>query len=590
MELTCDVECYRNYFLVTVYSIKHRTARYFEMFNDHCDDLTLLRRLLKNHTIITFNGNNYDIPLIYMFLDGCTNEKLKETSDNIINGVSKPWSIIKSYKSFNIDHIDIFDVAPGKATLKIYGGRLQTGTIQDLPLEPSSIIDESQLQLMRKYCANDTKITAELYSELSYQIGLRKQMGDELGTDLRSKGDSNIAETIILNKLKELNVDIDAQPYVPDTWHYTAPEFIRFETAQCRQLLTEYESQEFTLDNSGHVVFKFSDGKPQRQITIGLTTYTAALGGIHSCEESVCYTAENDHIIEDCDVTSYYPSTILNNNIYPEHLGIDFIRVYGGIVADRIKAKQNHDKDKAQALKIPINATFGKLSSKYSKLYSPYCSPRVTITGQLSLLMLIEQLEKNGISVISANTDGIVTYFHKSKKSLKDSIVADWCRVTRYDMEITPYRLIASRDVNNYVAIKTDNHVKAKGSYADLTDPYNRLRLNPRTPICYTAVRNYLYDGTPIEQTVKRCTDIRQFLTVAQVNGGAVYDGLKFGKSIRYYYSIYSLDWFERASGGKVPMTDESQPCMTLPDKLPADIDYQIYIDLAERYLTELGI
>ena len=251
MELTCDVECYRNYFLVTVYSIKHRTARYFEMFNDHCDDLTLLRRLLKNHTIITFNGNNYDIPLIYMFLDGCTNEKLKETSDNIINGVSKPWSIIKSYKSFNIDHIDIFDVAPGKATLKIYGGRLQTSTIQDLPLEPSSIIDESQLQLMRKYCANDTKITAELYSELSYQIGLRKQMGDELGTDLRSKGDSNIAETIILNKLKELNVDIDAQPYVPDTWHYTAPEFIRFETAQCRQLLTEYESQEFTLDNSG---------------------------------------------------------------------------------------------------------------------------------------------------------------------------------------------------------------------------------------------------------------------------------------------------------------------------------------------------
>lgn len=59
--------------------------------------------------------------------------------------------------------------------------------------------------------------------------------------------------------------------------------------------------------------------------------------------------------------------------------------------------------------KIVLNGTFGKLGSKYSFLYSPNLMIQVTITGQLALLMLIEALEAAGISVVSANTDGIVS-------------------------------------------------------------------------------------------------------------------------------------------------------------------------------------
>ena len=590
MLLTCDVECYRNYFLIMFYSIKHDKYTYIEVFNGSDYDKAKLKKLLTHHTIITFNGNNYDIPLIYMLLDGKTTEQLKKTSDDIIHERIRSWEMLKAYKTFNIDHVDIIDVLPGHATLKIYGGRIHTKTMQDLPLDPSSIIEESQLPLMRKYCANDTRVTAELYHEVEFQIGLRKQIGDKLGIDLRSKGDSKIAESIVLDRLAQFGVDVRKKPQTNNEWYYNAPKHVKFNLPQCRELLNEYQSNVYYLDETGHVKFKFSDGKTFRKIKIGDTIYTCALGGIHSTEKAMYYSAGDNHCIEDCDVTSYYPSTIINCCCYPEHLGSEFITVYQDIVRERVNAKKSGDKAKAQALKIPINATFGKFSDRYSRFYSPFLSPKITVTGQLSLLMLIEKLEENGIKVISANTDGIVTYFHKDKSELKKKIVDAWCRVTRYDMEITSYKLIASRSVSDYIAIKTDGHVKSKGAYADLTDSYNRLRNNPRCPICFTAIREYLANGTPIEQTIRECKDIRQFVTIATANGGCRWGDQTFGKSIRFYYSSQSLDSFYYLNGKRVPLSDESVPCMELPDELPADIDYDIYIEESYRHLKELGI
>jgi len=51
---------------------------------------------------------------------------------------------------------------------------------------------------------------------------------------------------------------------------------------------------------------------------------------------------------------------------------------------------------------------------------------QVTITGQLVLLMLIEMLEDAGISVISGNTDGIVSKYHKDRHNDVRAISPDW--------------------------------------------------------------------------------------------------------------------------------------------------------------------
>ncbi|WP_211259253.1 hypothetical protein, partial [Dyella japonica] len=73
----------------------------------------------------------------------------------------------------------------------------------------------------------------------------------------------------------------------------------------------------------------------------------------------------------DADVTSYYPICIINQQLYPEHLGPRFIDIFVKIVERRIAAKMAHDDKTAQTLKIVINGSYGKFGSPFSILYAP---------------------------------------------------------------------------------------------------------------------------------------------------------------------------------------------------------------------------
>ena len=437
--ITCDVECYPNYFLVTLYRVSDGATVYFDMHNNNLEPSALekLRAMLQRYTVITYNGNYYDLPLIYMFISGCNNQTLKEYSDRIIQEKIKPWEIERIYKDFSIDTIDLIDLCPLQSTLKIYGGRLHTKTMQDLPLPPDAVIPQEKINTIRKYCKNDTRITAELYNELSFNLQIREKLGAEIGTDLRSKGDAKIAETLIIKKIYSDRQTVRPQNVVkPGTqYNYSSPKFIKFESELLQQIKYQFENLPYTVADNGHVEFCFENKKKSYNFSFYGTKYTCGIGGLHSCEKSVCYKATDTMIIEDNDVTSYYPSTILNNKYFPESLGIEFYNVYKDIVVRRITAKHHGDKLTAAALKVPINACFGKFGSKYSALYAPDLMINVTVTGQLSLLMLIEMLELANIHVISANTDGIVTYYDRSLKDTKDSIIQRWSELTEYDMD-----------------------------------------------------------------------------------------------------------------------------------------------------------
>src|ERR1017187_7366641 len=139
------------------------------------------------------------------------------------------------------------------------------------------------------------------------------------------------------------------------------------------------------------------------------------IGGLHSAESGVAHVAGSNYMLIDRDVTSYYPSIILNLGLYPQHMGEAFLTVYRSLVERRVAAKKAGDKVTAESLKIAVNGSFGKLGSKWSALYAPDLLIRVTITGQLSLLMLIEMIELAGLPVLSGNTDGILVKCHKDR-------------------------------------------------------------------------------------------------------------------------------------------------------------------------------
>lgn len=622
--ITCDIECLQNYLLVMFKKVSTGDVLYFEKFNDSELNVKNILHLLNRYTIVTFNGLKYDMLIIEAAVAGLSNSAIYKVSQMIIGEKLQSWQVRKQVgiAALEVDHIDLIEVSPLQASLKIYAGRMHIKEMMDMPIHHADIIQDHQLPSIRYYCGLDLIDTEELFLTIEPEIELRETMSEEYGIDLRSKSDAQIAESVIKRELDD-RYDIKAtRPKIePGTrFRYRLPDNIAFQTDQLKDILNQYTSLPFVVDKSGYMSFNFTmvendriksgknkgnlpEKKTKLKFQMGRTIYTIGIGGIHSNEKSARHISDDEYIIRDYDVASYYPFIILHNKLAPRHLGTPFLKIYKSIVDRRLLAKKkakdckrkgdkegyNHWNGINESLKITINGSFGKLGSKWSCLYAPDLMMQVTITGQLSLLMLAERLELSGISVISANTDGIVTKIPRGLEGVAEDIVLEWEIDTGYDLEPNDYQSLNSRDVNNYIAVKEDG-CKGKGAFADQNEHYYRLRSNPVNEICSKAVKEFLKNRTPIEETIRNCEDIRQFISIRTVNGGAVKADQFIGKAIRWYYGADELDAiFYSTNGNKVPRSDGAVPLMKLPDKLPEDIDFYWYINEANSMLKQIG-
>jgi len=579
-----DTEVYKDYFLLMAMHLGSGKVETFELYEGH-NGLYGIRTLMARDTTVGFNSIGYDLPIIAAALSGKTNQEIKDISDKIIVGGKRHWQLGVKVPSI-WDHIDLIELAIGQASLKIYGGRLHAPKMQDLPIEPDASIDAEQRALLREYCRNDLEMTAMLYKHLQPQIALRVTMGEQYGVDLRSKSDAQIAEVVIGSEIGRLGGCAE-KPVIKKgySFRYKDPGFISFVSADLQTMFKRVLATDFTLSANGSV--EMPAWLKSERITIGNAQYQMGIGGLHSCEKRQFIEASSDEVLADWDVASYYPNIILGQRLSPTHLGDNFLSVFQSIVTRRLDAKRSGDKVTADVLKIVINGTFGKLGSKYSFLYSPDLMAQTTISGQLALLMLIERMEIAGIKVVSANTDGIVLHAPKSLNYKMECIAWDWMLDTSYELERTNYRAIASRDVNNYVAVMLNGKTKGKGVFASPS-----LAKNPDCQIVYDAVAARIANGTPIERTIRRCDDIRRFVTVRRVTGGALWRGENIGKAIRYYYatSVPSEETIRYVkNGNKVPLSEGTRPLMQLPDAFPDDVDYDVYLVAAERLLCEVG-
>jgi hypothetical protein len=588
--LFLDIEVYKNYFLALIMGEDGRTARY-EVFNGEHSGLPApdFYRAISHEGVelVTFNGNNYDIPVLTHMLINQDTYDAKRASDRIIERNVKPWNFYRDegLREPELNHIDLIEVAPGMVSLKIYGGRLHSPKLQELPIEPSAEILPEQVALMRKYCKNDLQVTQMLYAALSEQIELRRTMSEEYGVDLRSKSDAQIAEAVLKAEYYRMAGSVPAKTVMGyDRFVYQPPTYVRFATPELQEVLTTVCSAEMVLDSkTGHV--KMPAEIEKLVIKIGDSRYKIGIGGLHSQESEIAHFSDDDNVLIDRDVESYYPRMMLNMNMRPGGFGKYFNPVFGKILEERLAAKHAGDKVKSNSLKIVLNGTFGKTSNRYSTLYSPEFMIRTTLTGQLTILMLIEALESYGVPVVSANTDGIVIKCPRELRGDVETIIAHWEKRTGLKTEETVYRALYSRDVNNYIAVKDDGSVKGKGVYGP-----PGLSKNPQNTICVEAVIAYLLRGTDLQHTVCACRDITKFLTLRTVNGGALKGDEKIGKAIRWYYSVQEQGAMHYATNGNtVPRSEGARPLMDLPKGFPLDLDFSWYIRESEEILMSIG-
>ena len=674
----CDTECYPNYWLLKFRTVIVGQIIDFELRDGEVlttEQVSRIKSIFNTFTVVTFNGNYYDIPMIGAAMINFTPAMLNGVNNLIIVENRKPWELgLPEWKP--IDHIDIIEVLPGAGSQKQYAGRQHCRTMRDLPYDPSVALSDEQMREVNEYCGNDLAVLGDLFNAARSMIHLRETLGERYGIDLRSKSDAQLAETVIKARCEAV---AGCRLYKPPLNHglrftYRAPEFIAYSSPPLQAALALVKQSVFCLDHTSKV--QMPPQLDDLHITIGGSTYAMGLGGLHSTESKRSHVADDDTMLLDIDVESYYPSLMLNSGEYPPALGPTFLQEFGGIKSERLDAKHEQKRledagDTASPHyvetvaangggKIMINGTFGKTASPHSILFAPQMMIQTTLTGQLSLVMLIEWLECNNIPVVSANTDGVVVKAPRSRMSDVQFLIKTWETRTGLLMEINEYAGLYSRDVNSYFAVKAkDRSVKRKGEYAKVG-----WQKNPDSEICADAVAEFLAHGTPIEATIISCMDIRKFVTVRKVGGGAIkfwgigpkagalvremepvviahgwirdekikrqwykpftaslinsvgggtgapvagYEPRLFlreaydrcfetqrqeflGKVVRWYYGTRSPGPIRYAtSGNTVSLSEGAQPCMTLPDTLPNDIDYAWYVRAAYDMLNDCG-
>jgi len=650
-----DTECFPNYWLLKLRPIGEQSIAFSIRAGQRLTDQQMaeIRALFQTYTVISFNGINYDVAMITGALCGYTPEQLKVINDRMIVEKVRHWELgLPRWQP--TDHIDIMEVAPGAGSLKQYAGRIHSKKIQDLPYEPGHVLSEPEIAEVELYCENDLDVLEDLWGALQPQIEQRIALSERYGIDLRSKSDAQLAETLVKalcedaigQKIYKQDVDYNL------TFKYEQPTYIAFHLPQLQHALSLVRNSIFSLGASGTVEMPYQLDK--LTIPIGQSVYRLGIGGLHSSESIAVHHSDEVSVLKDNDVAAYYPSLILNSSKYPKSLGPTFLPVFQGIVDRRIAGKRECQRLSKLNLKntleytkatvdneggkIQINGSFGKTGSPYSILFAPEMLIQTTITGQLSLLMLIEWHEAYGIPVVSANTDGIVIKCPRDKATLSEALISEWQIRTGLEMETVEYKSIYSRDVNNYFAVKSDGSVKRKGEYstAGLVE-----KKNPDVEICSDAVADYLSKGTPLLYTLASCRDIRKFVTIQKVTGGGIKlwgdgprkdtkvrdmlpvllangwmkDGRKWqrnghthdaqtayalcfpvqrpeylGKVVRWYYSTQAPGPIVYAKRNAiVSLSYGAKPCMTLPDEFPTDIDYEWYLNKCLTILNDIG-
>lgn len=211
--------------------------------------------------------------------------------------------------------------------------------------------------------------------------------------------------------------------------------------------------------------------------------------------------------------------------VAPKHLneGV-FVKLITWLKDTRVAAK--HSKEEfidgipkkllAEALKIVINSIYGKLGFEMGDICDRLAVLKVTINGQLMIMMLCEELELNGIEVVSANTDGIVVKLYKTQKDKFNEIADNWKKLTGLDADSEEFICYINRDINNYIVQETNGKVTYKGAlhpkmYSnDLSKGYDM-------PVVAQAVSNFFLYDKPILETLYECRNILDFCKTQNV-------------------------------------------------------------------------
>lgn len=333
---TYDVETLPNFFC----AVFKNNAEYkiFEI-SDWKDEYYELINFLKGvNSLRGYNNLSFDSQIISLLqAKKLTAKQIHECTVKIIE---EDQILVPHYKRtiFNVDIYKILhlDNKNRMTSLKWCEFMIDWPNLEDMPYH-GHVNSREEADATINYCINDVNATERLFKlydkELQLRISLtnkykinfinasNSRIGSELMLDLYCKATKNDKKQISKKQTIRNNVAVKDILF----------PYIQFDNIELQGLLNYFrdkviEPAEDFKKSFVYQGFQFDYGK----------------GGIHGSLSTTIVDADDEWIILDADVASLYPSIATVNNLYPEHLGEDFSRVYKEDIVDvrlREKAK-----------------------------------------------------------------------------------------------------------------------------------------------------------------------------------------------------------------------------------------------------------
>lgn len=465
-----------------------------------------------------YNNLHYDNPIINYIIE--YEDKLMQY--NIPTICSSIFNLSKTITTSSEDNIDAwkhwkyqiwfdtFDILTMLYSNKLRVGlkeiqvTMQYPNVQEFVCDWTKPLPLEDFESMIDYNINDIESTSELLNRCKKDVDLRIAIEDEYGVRVLSKDGVNIGMKILTQKYLEKTgltwqdiKDLRSPMSVIPLKDVILP-FIKYDSPILQRVLDDMKNQIVSPGRKGY----------ENKFVFNNLRYSVGVGGIHSVNSPEIIIPRDDEMLIDIDVASLYPSMLIEYEFYPKHLGKEFLEVYKQIKDERIEAKHNGDKVKNETLKLALNGLSGNLQNEHNFCYSPFAVMQIRINGQLLLLMLAEKLTQIGCRIVQANTDGLFVLLKKDVYSKVNSICREWEQLTKLTLEEDRFKAMYQYAINDYFAITEDNKVKEKGMF--ITTVKLGKGLTPK--IIPKAVISFFKDGIPVEDTIKNCTDIRDFL------------------------------------------------------------------------------
>ena len=471
------------------------------------------------------------------------------------------WLDYPEFK-LSIPCVDIFklnhwDGTAKRCSLKWIQFSMDWFNVEEMPhhhTEP--VLTDQVLDSIVRYCINDVRSTKQIFvlrnpkgeQVMASQINLRAQLSADYRLNLYSASEPRISKEMFLHFLseklgkdkKEIRVMKTERDNVV-VRNIILPS-IKFETPEFNGVFNWFKSQ--IVNTMIDIEQAETKGPKYRMMFKGVPT-DYGLGGLHGCIRSGIYSAGNGKKILSADVTSFYPNLAIKNEWSPAHIPKrDFCELYEWFFEERKKYPKTSPLN--YLFKIILNSTYGLSKNKYSFLYDPEFTFRITINGQLQLSMLYEMIATRipGAQPLMQNTDGLEFLVDEQDEKLFYEICKEWEELTSLQLETVEYDKMIIGDVNNYIAVYTDGKTKCKGrfEFEELALHKNKSHL-----IIPKALYAYFIFGKDPKDFLKENRNIFDYCAGAKLKGnwffekrGVVdgeYKAEKLQRLVRYYIS-----------------------------------------------------